>query len=598
MANQINLANESLFIHTFHHAGFGLGLVSLQGKWLKVNPSLCRITGYLEEELLKLHFQDITHPDDLDRELLYLNQLLQGETKTYQMEKRYNHKDGSLIWVQLQVSLVRDEFANPLFFVADIQDITKRKNAERSLLESNQRYKSLFEHHPDIVYSISNEGELYKINSACEKVTGYSPFELIGQNASILIPSDKERFMHHLELAFKGLPQDYEIRIVHKKGHTVPLRMTKFPIIVDHQIIGVYGIAKDVTEYKRKGEELRNMKKFYSRIVEESPDAVVISQNDQWIYVNETGVKLLGCQSKEEALSKPFLDYISPEFRTVKKDRLRRVTLGETAELMEQKLVRADGKILHVDTISIPTIYKGKPAIHTIIRDITERQKTRELLLRSEKLSVAGQLSAGIAHEIRNPLTAIKGFLQLMKSGQPAKQEYLDVISEELNRIEDILSELLLLAKPQALKREVLDIRNLLEQMITLLGPQAILKNIDVEAEFASGLPNITADENQLKQIFINFIKNAMESMPDGGLIRVRALAEQPSFVHILIIDNGCGIPEEQLARLGEPFYTTKEKGTGLGLMVSRKIIEEHGGSLFIHSKINEGTTIEVKLPV
>jgi two-component system, sporulation sensor kinase A len=598
MANQINLANDTLFVHTFHHAGIGLGLVALQGKWLKVNPSLCRITGYSEEELLKLHFQDITHPDDLDLDLLNLNRLLQGYTDTYQMEKRYFHKDGSLIWILLQVSLVRDEHSNPLFYVANVQDITKWKNAERSLRESNQRYKSLFEHHPDIVFSISNDGKLSKINSACEKITGYSPDELLGLSASILMPEDEETFKYHHELAIQGQPQDFEIHIIHKNGHAVPLRLTNFPIIVNHQIIGVYGIAKDVSEYKRKGEELRKIKKFYSRIVEESPDAVVISQNDQWVYVNDTGVKLLGCQSKEEALSRSFLDYIAPEFREIKKERLRRVTLGETAELMEQKLVRADGKILCVDTISIPTFYDGKPAIHTIIRDMTERKKTQELLLRSEKLSVAGQLSAGIAHEIRNPLTAIKGFLQLMNAGQPAKQEYLNVITEELNRIEDILSELLLLAKPQALKREIIDIRILLEQMITLLRPQALLKNINLETEFKTGLFHITADENQLKQIFINFIKNAMEAMPNGGRIRVRASAEQPGWIQIQVIDNGCGIPEEQLSRLGEPFFTTKEKGTGLGLMVSRRIIEEHGGNLIIHSKINEGTTVEVKLPV
>jgi two-component system sporulation sensor kinase A len=714
MAKGCSFDIESLFNHTFHHAGIGLGLVSPEGRWLKVNPSLCSIVGYSEEELLERRFQSMTHPEDLEADIVYVNRVLLGEMNRYQLEKRYIHKNGDPIWVYITVSLVRDERGKPLFFISEVQDITAKKRAERLLQESNERYKSLFEQHPDLVFAVSLEGKLLKINAACEKVTGYTAQELL-HSTSIVDPDDLPRLKDCVELAFQGVPQDYEISIVHKAGHKVALRVTNFPIIVDGRMIGIYGIAKDVSEYKRKSEKLKKIRALYNliadnaqdiititdtagickyisptvrtllgyapeeivgklssdfwhpedvqrlersdflkyadgdliscrvrhkdgryiwfettvkmirseegevtsylgvgrdiservqmvegyrRIVEDSPETVVISRNNQWVYVNAAGMKLFGCASKAEALSKPSLEYVVPELRQAVKERMARVAGGETAELMEQRLLRLDGTMIHVESISIPTVFNGEPATHTIIRDITERKKTQELLINSEKLSVAGQLAAGIAHEIRNPLTAIKGFLKLMAAGQPARQNYLDVISEEMNRIEDILSELLLLAKPQSLKQEAVNLRTLLEQTVTLLGTQAIMNNIAIETQFDPALPEIECDENQLKQVFINFIKNAIEAMPGGGNIWVQARAETDGRLHIYVKDNGCGIPEDKLKRLGEPFFTTKEKGTGLGLMVSRRIIENHGGDVTIASEVGKGTTVEVTLPL
>jgi two-component system sporulation sensor kinase A len=710
MADRIIVENDSLFIHTFHYAGIGLGLVSPDGYWLKVNPSLCNIVGYTEEELLKLTFHDITHPDDLETDISYINRLLQGEIDTYQMEKRYKHKDGSIIWISLNASLIRNEQGKPMFFIREVQDITRRKKTESLLKESKERYQSLFEHHPDLIFSISLEGRLLNINSACKKVTGYASEEILVLS-HIVVPEDLVKLMDNVALAFQGYPQEYEVSIFHKEGHRLTLCITNLPIIVDKSIIGAYCIAKDVTEYKYKTEKLRKVEELYNlisenskdiiaicdingfyqyvspaartlmgyepeelvgnrpsdywhsedkerydrtnhhkysyedifnfrvrhkdgryiefeytikvirnengevvrylgigrdiserikaeegfrRIVEDSPDTVVISKNHQWLYINDAGVKLLGCKNKIEALSKPSMEYLAPEYHDLIIARFKKVALGETAELMEQKLIRLDGQIIDVESKSIPTVFNGEPAIYTIIRDITERKETQNLMINSEKLSVAGQLAAGIAHEIRNPLTAIKGFLQLMNSGQPAKQGYLDIISEEIGRIEKILSELLVLAKPQGSKKDSKDIGLLLEQTITLLTTEAILNNVIIETQFESNLPYIKCDESQLKQVFINFIKNSIEAMPSGGNIKVQVNRESIDWIKILFIDNGCGIPKEGLVRLGEPFYTTKEKGTGLGLMVSRRIIESHGGKVSIRSEVNVGTTVEV----
>jgi signal transduction histidine kinase len=225
-------------------------------------------------------------------------------------------------------------------------------------------------------------------------------------------------------------------------------------------------------------------------------------------------------------------------------------------------------------------------------------RKSLELLQASEKLVIAGQMAAGIAHEIRNPLTSLKGFLKLMQTGSGGKKEYFDIMDSELDRIELILSELLLLAKPQHemffQKKELL---NLLQQIIVLLEPQAILNNIQLMTRSLPDQLYINASENHMKQVFINIIKNAIEAMPNGGEIIVE-VKQTDGQVRVSITDQGFGIPEEHLTKLGEPFFSTKQTGTGLGLAITHQIVENHGGTIKISSKLGEGTIFDVLLPL
>lgn len=229
---------------------------------------------------------------------------------------------------------------------------------------------------------------------------------------------------------------------------------------------------------------------------------------------------------------------------------------------------------------------------------IQNEDRTQQLLLASEKLAIAGQLAAGIAHEIRNPLTSLKGFLQLMQSGRSSKEEYYAIMASELNRIELILTELLVLAKPQqqaAMLPE--DMIDLINQVIVLLNTQASLNNIQLITDFKVEALKVKCNENQIKQVFINLVKNAIDSMPKGGEIIIK-VDKLEKHANIMFIDSGYGIPQDKLIKMGEPFYSTKEEGNGLGLMVSFKIIENHGGTIIIHSKVGEGTTFEVGLPL
>lgn len=229
---------------------------------------------------------------------------------------------------------------------------------------------------------------------------------------------------------------------------------------------------------------------------------------------------------------------------------------------------------------------------------IAQRDQSEEMLKKKDKLALVGQLAAGVAHEIRNPLASIRGFVQLMQEGMHSER-YLEIMLSELDRIEEIISEFLVLAKPQAVKFALCDVRGLLENVVVLFETQATLNNVRIETDFAPDLPLMLGKENQLKQLFINLLKNATEAMADvpDALLQMEARPLGEDHLRIRIVDQGCGISPHRLKKLGEPFYTTKEKGTGLGLMVSYKIVEDHQGTIQIESEPGQGTTVTLTFP-
>ncbi len=228
--------------------------------------------------------------------------------------------------------------------------------------------------------------------------------------------------------------------------------------------------------------------------------------------------------------------------------------------------------------------------------DISEKIASQELLVKSEKLSIVGQLAAGIAHEIRNPLTSIKGFLQFIKP-QEEHQHFHEIMLSEIDRVEEIITEFLFLAKPQKRNVQTQDINLILQNVIKLFEPQALYSGVQITTELPAKPKLIECEANHLKQVFINVLKNSIESMAKGGTIHIK-MTEELGVVNIGFTDEGCGIPVERLSRLGEPFYTTKQKGSGLGLMVSYKIIEQHKGRISIDSKLNQGTSVVISLPL
>lgn len=259
-----------------------------------------------------------------------------------------------------------------------------------------------------------------------------------------------------------------------------------------------------------------------------------------------------------------------------------------------------DGSFYWVDTTIVPFINeKGKPYQYLAIRnDITMRKRTEEILNRQDKLAAVGQLAAGVAHEIRNPLTSMKGYAEFLLEDETDEQrrEFMEIILDEINRVNHIVEDFMVLAKPKAVDLKEKNIIPIIQNVLSLLEFDARKRKVRMHFEANEEIVQIECDEDRLKQVFLNFVKNGIEAMPNGGdiTVKVGVTAEQ---VQIAIQDTGVGIPEDKLKKIGEPFYTTKKNGNGLGLMVSYKIIESHNGTVYIESELNKGTTFNIVLP-
>ncbi|KAA0546335.1 response regulator [Bacillus sp. BGMRC 2118] len=338
----------------------------------------------------------------------------------------------------------------------------------------------------------------------------------------------------------------------------------------------------------------------YKLLVEESPMAIFILElhRECWTFINQTGIKMLGGQNSKEITSNNLFAYIHPDDHAAVKERIQRLLQGKKVEENELRYIRLDGEIIHAVVTIIPFDYFGNPAIHIVARDITELKKTSEYISQSEKLSVVGELAAGIAHEIRNPLTSLRGFTQLLESTEK-NNLYTPIMLGEIDRVNSIVSELLLLSKPTEGEFNVIEINELLNNVVILMNAQAILQNIEIKLHVPTDEKRIIINglENKLKQVFINLLKNAMEAMETGGEIKINIMIEE-GLARLEFQDHGCGIPEDILSKIGQPFFTTKEKGTGLGLMVCKSIIDSHDGQMTIQSESGIGTTITLTFPL
>jgi len=232
------------------------------------------------------------------------------------------------------------------------------------------------------------------------------------------------------------------------------------------------------------------------------------------------------------------------------------------------------------------------------IQDITLLKASNEGMITEDKVYLPAQTAMGIAHEVRNPLTAIKGFVQLLDDTNVNTEQkgYLRVISDELDRMEAILSELLVWGKPKKLTLSQVEVSSLCNHVLQLIEMQSINSNITIFTTYLAHLPPLVCDEDQIKQVFLNLLKNAIEAMPSGGHITIRA-TRQENNIQVEISDQGEGIPKDIIAHFGEPFQTTKSGGTGLGLSICHKIIESHEGKMeFITGRA--GTTFNILLPI
>lgn len=340
---------------------------------------------------------------------------------------------------------------------------------------------------------------------------------------------------------------------------------------------------------------------FWSTFYQSAVGQIIIDFSGQSIAVNKTFCEYTG-YSDEELLNKTIFFLCTEEDLEYEKSFFLKLQQGEIETFhLEKKYLHKNGTykwgILSVSLIESKV--DSKKYFFAQVQDITDEKLAREYLQKAEKVSVAAQLAAAVAHEIRNPLTSIKGFAQLQKKSNTYNENYNTIMLNEVQKIETIISEYLSMCNPlgdSPFKDE--NIIELIEQVITLLQPQANLSNQNIFFVKNKEQYLVECNAIAIKQTLINIIKNALEAIHDGDTVLIKINEFENKQIAIKIIDSGCGISRDRLSHIGEPFYSTKERGTGLGLMSSFNIIEKHHGSIHIESEVNNGTTVTINLPI
>lgn len=232
-----------------------------------------------------------------------------------------------------------------------------------------------------------------------------------------------------------------------------------------------------------------------------------------------------------------------------------------------------------------------------VFKDITQKKEMDQHWIQREKMVSLGTLAAGLAHEIRNPLTTAKGFIQLMSQNSPDKEKYY-LIQNELERITQLVNQFVLLSKPDSPQMKLFKAHELIDEFAQFIQPEALLKGIEINVYQYDQESYIRADKNQLTQVFLNLSQNAFQAMESGGILLIECERAEDDFLEIRFIDNGIGISEENLAKILDPFFSTKEEGTGLGLPICYQIIHAHHGDLKILSDEGKGTKAIIRLPI
>ncbi len=264
--------------------------------------------------------------------------------------------------------------------------------------------------------------------------------------------------------------------------------------------------------------------------------------------------------------------------------------------------VNGQDKVFSIECMPLQDESGGITGAFALVRDISTQRLIEAKVNRAQQLNIAGELGAGIAHEIRNPLTSIRGFIQLLKgrfTNTSPEQEYLEIMLGELDRANNIIKKFLLLSKPQNPKLELQDLNYLLDDMLKLVEGEALIAEVELVRRFSLEVPLMVVETESIKQVFLNLIQNAIQAMPSGGKLTVSTEFLQETNTNVVrISDTGSGIPSHLLGKLGNPFFTTRKNGTGLGLMLSYRIVENHKGKIEVESAEGAGATFTVTLPI
>lgn len=640
--------SEERFRGTFENAAVGIAHVAPDGRWMRVNDRICEITGYSREELLNMTFMQITHGDEVDADWLQSRRLLAGEIDMYAMEKRYIRKDGSIISVQLTVSLMRREYGEPDYFIAIVEDITARKQVEDALRASEQRYRHLVGLVPAAMYTCDAAGRITYWNEQAAAIWGCRPGigddDLMFRGAlrlrnpdGSLLPDDQTPMAKAIQTGVGC--RDCEVVIEREDGSQRHVLVNIEPIRdSDGTLHGAINIFLDITDRKRAEADLQ----FQKFALDASSIVAITDVKGTITYVNDKFCEISG-YSREELIGQNHRIVNSGHHsRAFWREMYRTITRGDVwrGEIRNR---RKNGTYYWVDTTIVPALRPdGRPERYVAIRtDITERKNAEEALARhaeqlaeavrrtteelteiharqraTERLAAMGTLAAGLGHDMTNLMLPIQARLELLRKDVQAEhgREIISSIEASLAYLRNLARSLRLLAQDAtaAPSDSTTDLAQWWIEAQPLL--KAVLpRGIRLEGEFVNPCI-VRAAPHQVTQLVFNLVQNAGEAMRscDDGVVVVRAApiasgisdgaadsAGNQALVQLSVSDNGPGMTDEVKQRCMEPFFSTKQKtlSGGMGLSLVRSIVQAAQGQIDLETAPGQGAVFTVTLP-
>ena len=491
--------------------------------------------------------------------------------------------------------------------VASLRDVTDERRARDAVALSESRYRNLFESASDLIYTLDRTGGITSANEAACRTIGLPASEVLGRNVTLFIaPADLDAARGHFESAMRGESRRYESRLRRASGEERLMSVTNSPIRHGQEVIGILGIARDVTDDRARAEALARSEARYTRLVESASDAIMtVDEEGNFTSVNKAMEVATG-KARDQLLGRHFtllLDQ-SPD-----RDKLWVVfaeALRGHRHRGEFRWFDARGQLRTGSIMSAPIVEGDRVTGGlAVVRDVTDEQTLLQQLLQQEKLAAIGQLVSGVAHELNNPLAGIMAFSQLLLASETMdsdQRQAAETIQHEGKRAAKIVANLLTFARQHPPERSLTNLNQVIRDTIALRRYGMQVANVELEVELDDHLPATWADPFQLQQVFLNLLTNAEHAVADNaGTKRITLRSARVGALLLLTVgDNGPGIAAEGRDRIFNPFFTTKPvgQGTGLGLSISDGIIREHGGRIRVESELGAGATFVVELPL
>ena len=575
-----------------------------------------RIYGVKESKLPFEEIMKVVYPADLVSVRRALNESLKT-FKPYDLEHRINRPDGEIRYIHTRSSVLLDDEGKPDKMYGVTEDITERKHAEEQI----KRLADIVDSSDDAIIGEDLNGTILSWNKGAEKIYGYSAHEMVGKPIFSLAPdSERERTSKLLEEVKSGRKvAHYEAQRTKKDGINIDILVTLSPIKnVDGEITGISAIVRDITEPKKAERALVESEERLNATIKSSPDSIISSDlNLDIISCNQASMDMYGASSSEELIGLNALELIDPKDRPKLIEATKIALSEERSVILELNSVTLDGKNVFPVEISGNSIRDAEGnsiGFVAITKDITERkssERERETLIGElERSNQELQQFAYIAsHDLQEPLRTISSFTQLLARRYKGQidtdaDEFIDFIVDGTNRMQAMIKDLLKYSRVQTRGEEFkpTDIQNALDQALFNLKVTIDENNAEITHD---NLPVVTADEKQLIQLFQNLIGNAIKfKKPDEPpKIHILSRKDEENKEYILgVSDNGIGMDQQYAGRIFELFqrlHTRDEyKGTGIGLAVAKKIVERHGGKIWVESEPAVGSTFYFTIPM